>query len=401
MLPRLDDARRHLGTVLAVCVGSEALAAVDRVAPAAAPGDEGRRVAVAGCRGAVPRCLGHAAGLRALDVSACALFGVVPWEVLALLLRGTCKVHLNKYGAGARSNRLFLPRRDGGWRGFRDLAAIDLSNQGLAGPVPPALPRLAAGRLRDLDLTLNRFRGDCPRDLLRARLAHGCAVHLDESSRLGPAALDSLGELPDLARADASSLSLAGAAPRAALAGLARVVDVDLSYNALAGFLPSPLPATLATFRFSNNAFEGDLRAVAPLCAPGGALRRLDARYNRLGGALPPALLALRHGGRGADVRLGGNLGFEIDGAGGAALAAAPPADVLDLRDCALAGPLPAALGELPPRVRVLALGGNRLDEKLGAAASLAVLRLLARGCRVDGARFEPRGTQIFKLTSM
>ena len=72
------------------------------------------------------------------------------------------------------------PRRDGGWRGFRDLAAIDLSNQGLAGPVPPALPRLAAGRLRDLDLTLNRFRGDCPPDLLRARLAHGarCGVPL-------------------------------------------------------------------------------------------------------------------------------------------------------------------------------------------------------------------------------
>jgi hypothetical protein len=64
VLPRLDDARRHLGTVLAVSVGSEALAAVDRVAPAAAPGDEGRRVAVAGCRGAVPRCLGHAAGLE-------------------------------------------------------------------------------------------------------------------------------------------------------------------------------------------------------------------------------------------------------------------------------------------------------------------------------------------------
>ncbi|KAH8045447.1 hypothetical protein JL722_14235 [Aureococcus anophagefferens] len=235
--------------------------------------------------------------------------------------------------------------------------------QGPRGAVPPALPRLAAGRLRDLDLTLNRFRGDCPPDLLRSRLAHGCAVHLDESSRLGPAALGGLGELPDLLRADAS-----------------------------------PLPATLATFRFSNNAFEGDLRAVAPLCAL--AARSAPGRYNRLAGRAA-ALLALRHAGRGADVRLGGNLGFEIDDAGGAALAARA-ADALDLRDCSLgatcgAAPdlevLPGSRLGAPPRplrpprrvaarrgdalaaLERLDLGNNRLDGAAGPSGRGSALR--------------------------
>ncbi|KAH8052355.1 serine threonine protein kinase [Aureococcus anophagefferens] len=64
-----STAQRHLGTVLAVSVGSEALAAVDRVAPAAAPGDEGG-VAVAAAL--AQRCLmppgPRASGRSTLDI---------------------------------------------------------------------------------------------------------------------------------------------------------------------------------------------------------------------------------------------------------------------------------------------------------------------------------------------
>ncbi|TVU13187.1 hypothetical protein EJB05_40719, partial [Eragrostis curvula] len=184
---------------------------------------------------------------------------------------------------------------------------------------------------------------------------------------------------------------LAGPIPAAALAGLARLEDLDLSCNALTGTLAPLLSAAsaagaglraanlssnllggavpdlaalpaLAVLDASNNSLSG---ALAPdLCAGAPALRTLDLSANRLAGALPspsssspppPCAATLR------DLFLGSNA---FSGALPAALFALAGLQRLSLASNALAGQVSSRFRELK-NLTFLDLSGNRFSGRL------------------------------------
>ena len=308
-----------------------------------------------------------------------------------------CKLFLNRYGAGKRSNRLSLPRSEVGWRGFfGHLERIDLSDQGLSGDLPPGLARLAleGGRLRELDLTLNRFRGRYPRALARATFA-GCAVALDEHSRL---TAEDLADLEAVSVVDLSSAALSNELVALGPTWSA-VVRLDLSYrpaqirtatsrphdrtprrrrrryNALDGPLPdlSELVA-LEALKLNNNRFSGELEGFSGVdfaAGLGEKLKLLHLQNNLLTGELPNGILALRYGG--ADVSFAGNRGFSLRPDVGFMLArldALP--ETIDLSASSLRGPRRPAFESTPRRRRDSFLISTQVT---GVAASAAADR--------------------------
>jgi Leucine-rich repeat (LRR) protein len=157
---------------------------------------------------------------------------------------------------------------------------------------------------------------------------------------------------------------LAGPLPFAALAGLARLEDLDLSRNALSGDLAA-LP-TLAPALRAANLSSNLLRGAPPGLAALPALAVLDASNNSLSGPLQPDLcsgaLALRVLDLSAN-RLAGPLPSDSD---------TPPPCAATLRELSLAsnafaGALPAALFALTS-LRKLSLASNALAGQVTTA---------------------------------
>ncbi|KAJ1287362.1 hypothetical protein BS78_02G004100 [Paspalum vaginatum] len=151
---------------------------------------------------------------------------------------------------------------------------------------------------------------------------------------------------------------LAGPLPAAALAGLARLRDLDLSRNALTGPVAASLPAALRAANLSSNLLDGALPDLAALPS----LAALDASNNSISGALAPDLCA------GAPaLRL---LDLSANRLAGALPSAPPPCAAtlrdLSLRSNAFAGALPAALFALTALSR-LSLASNDLAGQVTA----------------------------------
>ncbi|KAK3126143.1 hypothetical protein QOZ80_7AG0552290 [Eleusine coracana subsp. coracana] len=195
---------------------------------------------------------------------------------------------------------------------------------------------------------------------------------------------------------------LEGPLPAAALAGLARLEDLDLSHNALSGdlapllvssanlraanlssnILTGALPdlssnPSLAVLDASNNSLSGFL--APDLCAGAPALRLLDLSANRLAGALPsssssssapPCAATLR------DLSLASNA---FSGALPPALFALAGLHKLSLASNALAGQLTSRLRDLK-NLTFLDLSGNAFSGHLPADvfADLTSLQNLA-----------------------
>ncbi|CAN6196630.1 unnamed protein product [Urochloa humidicola] len=171
------------------------------------------------------------------------------------------------------------------------------------------------------------------------------------------------------------------AASPAPLAGLARLRDLDLSRNALAGpvsALLAALPRGLRAANLSSNLLAGalppDLAALLP------ALQALDASNNSISGALAPDLCAGAPALRLLDLsanRLAGALPSS-------SASATPPPCAATLRELSLAsnaftGALPAALFDLAG-LRKLSLASNGLagqvSSRLGELKNLTFLDL-------------------------
>ena len=241
---------------------------------------------------------------------------------------------------------------------------LDLAQNGLTGPIPAALGRLAnleVLRLRDNALTgtipealsslsnldsLSRYRiaptGNVPTRL--GSLSNLRVLRLDGNQLTGsiPGTLASLSKLEVL---DLAENAMAGPIPRA-LGGLSNLTTLSLTDNALTGPIPETLGslAGLEELFLGQNALTGSIPETLGLLS---ALESLDVGENTLTGPIPEALGGLS--------RL----------------------EWLYLGENALSGPVPGSLGSLS-RLEALYLRGNwGLSGSLPADVRLPRLRFL------------------------
>ena len=212
----------------------------------------------------------------------------------------------------------------------------------LTGPIPPALGGLA--NLRTLVLDGNRLTGRIPAEL--GSLASLQWLDLSSNALTGPIPAR-LGRLTGLRSLNLAANELTGPIS-AELASLADLETLYLSLNALTGPVPAWLGnlTALRSLRLGANELTGPIPAELGRLAD---LRSLDLVQNALTGSIPAALGGL------------GNL------------------ESLNLFDNALTGPLPASLGDLAS-LRSLDASTNGLSgpvpAELGNLANLESLYL-------------------------
>ena len=246
------------------------------------------------------------------------------------------------------------------------VVALFLDDNGLTGPIPPALGDLA--RLEALSLSRNALTGPVPAEL--GSLANLDGLDLSSNALTGPvpAALGNLGRLR-LLYLEENALS--GRIP-GELGSLANLGWLDLSSNALTGPVPGELRnlANVEWLDLSSNALTG------PVPSGLGNLDRLGVLFlddNELSGPIPVELGDL------ANVEWLDLSSNALTGPIPVELGDLANLDGLDLSSNALTGRVPAGLGNLGP-LRALYLDDNELSgpipAELGRLSSLLVLSL-------------------------
>ena len=226
---------------------------------------------------------------------------------------------------------------------------LDLTGNGLAGPIPPILADLS--ELETLKLADNRLTGSIPTEL--GSLQH--LRELDVSSNLLdgpiPAELNKL-TLLELLLLEANDLS--GAIPPG-FGSFANLGALSLRDNALTGPIPPELGnvTSLTWMSLEGNSLSG------PIPSELGDLENLELlalSRNRLTGSLPPELGKLS---RLVNLYLASNL---LTGEIPHQLGNLTHLRLLELANNRLEGPIPTSLGDLADLNYVRLHGGNRFD---------------------------------------
>ena len=218
--------------------------------------------------------------------------------------------------------------------------ALELPENGLAGPIPPALGRLS--NLERLNLRENALTGPIP---------------------------DELGNLANLQLLDLGWNALAGAIP-AGLGRLSRLQGLVLYWNALTGPIPDELGrlASLEWLLLGQNYLTG------PIPASFGSLANLQSlflNWNALTGPIPAGL------GRLANLHTLNLAANDLTGPIPDSFGSLANLQELYLGGNGLTGRIPGALGRLA-NLRQLSLGGNDLSGPIPAAlGSLASIEWL------------------------
>ena len=195
--------------------------------------------------------------------------------------------------APLRVRGLSLPNR--GLRGafpfkvteLTGLWSLDLSGNGLAGPILPELGRLA--NLKTLNLSGNRrLSGPIPSEL--GGLTSLQELNLSLTGLSGSIPPD-LGDLSALERLNISGSSLSGSIPPE-LDSLRSLRELNLSFTGLSGSIPPEL-GSLTGLRVLNLRDTGLSGSIPPELGSLSALEQLDLSFTGLSGSIPPELGSL------------------------------------------------------------------------------------------------------------
>ncbi len=296
-----------------------------------------------------------------LELSDNGLVGPVPWELGWLTGLEVLDLEDNELTGTIPAELFSLPR----------LKTLNVDSNSLWGPIPLELTALRT--LEVLDLDGNDFSGPIPPEL--ARLDNLRVLDLDLNNLTGPIPAE-LGSLPNLTNLSASFNSLSGSIPPE-LGNLAGLTYLGLHGNDLTGPVPAIVGrlVNLRSLRLRNNALTGPVPPIGDLVA----LTRLELQGNDLSGPVPPGLARLTSL---TELRLDNNrftgsippeLGvlanLQILGLAGNDLTGSIPPELSHLSDLRslhlerneLSGPIPPELGALT-RLRNFHLHENDLS---------------------------------------
>jgi len=227
----------------------------------------------------------------------------------------------------------------GEWRGITPddggcVAHLWLSDNGLAGTLPPALGNLSS--LEWLDLSHNQLTGDIPAGL--GKLNHLQKLTLSGNQLTGPIPPE-LGVLQDLELLALANNQLSGPIPPE-LGNLTSLLDLFLSANRLTGPIPPELGniVSLVHLRAESNELAGPL---PPELGDLANLEALDLGFNHITGEIPSEL-------RNLTGLKSLNLSYnQLTGPIPPSLGSLSNLTFLELQVNQLTGPIPAELGNL------------------------------------------------------
>ncbi|XP_008796883.2 probable LRR receptor-like serine/threonine-protein kinase At4g36180 [Phoenix dactylifera] len=241
------------------------------------------------------------------------------------------------------------------------LESLELADNSLAGAVPLPPPAGLPPRLRRLSLSRNAFSGEIPGFSAAPALEE---LYLDNNLLSGPIP-PGLATLPALRRLELQTNNLTGEIPD--LGPLQNLTFLDASNNALSGGFPSgKFPASVVEISLRSNRLEGEIPGAAVAALP--ALQVMDLSHNGLSGAVPGA--AFEHPSL-EQLTLAYNRFESIKRPGDGGLVSRLIA--LDLGHNRLGGFLPAFLGSMP-RLSALSLEDNRFTGMIPAQYAVRVV---------------------------
>ncbi|KAL8513107.1 hypothetical protein ACS0TY_019329 [Phlomoides rotata] len=163
----------------------------------------------------------------------------------------------------------------------RRVTALNISNMGLSGTIPPPLGNLSS--LVSLDLNYNGFSGEIPEELGKLHNLQVLGMYSNHLSGAIPSAIFNISTLKtiDLASNELSGLLLSNLCDN-----LPFLKEIDLSLNRLSGQIPSNFSqcSKLRTLSLSYNNFDGEIPATI------GKVKSLKILYlggNNLNGVIP------------------------------------------------------------------------------------------------------------------
>ncbi|XP_027159074.1 probable LRR receptor-like serine/threonine-protein kinase At3g47570 isoform X2 [Coffea eugenioides] len=200
------------------------------------------------------------------------------------------------------------------WRGVtcgsrhRRVTALNISNLGLTGTIPPQLGNLSF--LMSLDMSRNNFYGELPHELIRLSRLRVLSLGINMLSGNIPSWVGSFQQLrhfslknnsftgfippsiSNMSKLETLILqvnSLQGAIPME-IGKLKKLKRIALDYNQLAGSLPLGMfnISSLEAIALQNNSLSGSL--PSSICPRLQGLTWLDLGLNKLSGAIPPSL---------------------------------------------------------------------------------------------------------------
>ena len=274
-------------------------------------------------------------------------------------------------GPDWNNNRKWLTEAPvGDWYGVRveggRVVKLDLTTNGLTGPIPPELGKLS--ELREMRFHGNRLSGPIPPEF--AELSNLRWMQISSNTLTG-AIPPQLGELSNLTGLQLFFNKLSGPIPPE-LGELSNLEWLSLSWNSLTGAIPPELErlSALKGLNLSANRLTG---AIPGELGKLSSLQSLFLEGNRLTGAIPPELgklsnlawLALHRN------KLAGPIPPELGNLSSLY--------ELQLQKSTLTGSIPPELGQLSKLTRLL-LWGNELrgpiPPELGNLAELSELQL-------------------------